>query len=541
MQQKLFGTAMQSNLRHKRKVFWVRTTTLLLAFIATILLVFLNSAVFAQSEKVAIEVVPSLVELLPTGEKVQVLVVIHNPTTKTLRNVQLSWLSDTRIVPTNDIPTVKMLVPNGEFAWRLLLSQPPGELVSGNGYLRINYTWQQTEKADEIPGVLLSSLQLKSRELSTTEKILSVEVKANLESLNENHPSVAYLVMTNKSNGNIEVKKVWPLKPSFIFICFPQDKCTQECKTDNIPVTFKLSPHQTRVIPIKITASDSVQPGKHLLVFKVDFKWSEAGNQLGNIVVTQEVKVGVLGESEMLTLLGIPSFLILPGFLMLVTISQLWNCGIFKSPEQAGEFPLQVDKPGFWVVSITISGIMAVLYPLFTKRNYLDSYGLKDIAVVWCVSILLGLVTYIAIYAARKWYLWTEQDDPLTTLNKLHIRGLNPFRERVSLDGKSPYGYLLEPYIKAQGKSWVAPRIVVRWVNTGDQEERDQIKQEIDKQLKLEQKGSAGELAKLLEQGEKRMLLKIRWEHIDWLPHPQQVAELKQISSRNTILDFEED
>jgi uncharacterized protein (DUF58 family) len=97
MRQKLFGTAMESNLRYKRKVVWVRTTTLLLAFIATILLVFLNSAVFAQSEKVAIEVLPNLVKLLPTGEKVQVLVVIHNPTAKTLHNLKLSWLSDTSV------------------------------------------------------------------------------------------------------------------------------------------------------------------------------------------------------------------------------------------------------------------------------------------------------------------------------------------------------------------------------------------------------------------------------------------------------------
>jgi hypothetical protein len=186
--------------------------------------------------------------------------------------------------------------------------------------------------------------------------------------------------MTNKSIGDIQVTNIFPSSPSFI--CFTQDKCTQEFKTEKIPLNLKLSPHQTSIIPIKITTSDRVPPGKHFLVFDVHFAWSEDGKQLGNIIVTQEVKVGVLGESEILTVLGLPSFLILPGFLMLVTIRLLWNLGIVKSPEPIGEFPLQVEKPDFWVVSITISGIVAVLYPLFTKRNYLDSYGLKDIIVI---------------------------------------------------------------------------------------------------------------------------------------------------------------
>jgi hypothetical protein len=61
-----------------------------------------------------------------------------------------------------------------------------------------------------------------------------------------------------------------------------------------------------------------VVPGKYTLIAAVDV---ESDDKLAATVMTpaQEINVGVLGESDLLKFLGIPSLLFLPGVLMPIT------------------------------------------------------------------------------------------------------------------------------------------------------------------------------------------------------------------------------
>lgn len=527
--------------------------------IAAIFLLTVSTYASAESPKLTFEIIPNSIELPTTGEDTSVLVIVRNPTTKTFHNLQLSWVSNTLVKPKKEIPMVKTLPPKAEFTWEILLAQPPGELVSGRAYFYIKHHWYQPRDTQEKPAILLNSVQLKSRELSAVDKILGVEVKTTLESLNENQPGMAYLVLTNKSNVEINIKEVYPFKPSFI--CFNQDKCLPNNKTqkttiknssdtlnvqnenEKIPVNLKLYSQQSHVIPIQVTASNTVVPGKYLLVFNVLFDWREIGSHSGNIIVSKEVKVGVFAESEILTLLGIPSLLFLPGVLMLVIMRMFWNWGFLKSKTLTTEFPLQPGQLDFWAVSITISIIIAFVYPRFSKRDYLKGYGLSDVAIVWLISVfLLGCGFYIVLMIVINWYLQlttpSEDDDQIETLNKLYWRRLSPVLNRVSLNSKSQDACLLEPYIKYQGSSWVAPRIVVKSL-----EGSKDLKNKINDQIKLNEKGSAAKIAELLDQGKKRNLLELEWEKIDWLSHPQQFSkELKTDSPPSfwSIVTFDE-
>ena len=146
-----------------------------------------------------------------------------------------------------------------------------------------------------------------------------------------------------------------------------------------------------------------------------------------NVIAQQQFEVGILGESDLLTALGLPSFLILPGFLMIVTFQMLRKRG-------SGELLVlkNATNPHLWIGAITLSGVMAFVYPYATtlrwlggvSRNYLIGYGLGDIVRVWLGSIFIGMLAWLLVEAFI--FMWhyllkpAPTDKPARLLRKLH-------------------------------------------------------------------------------------------------------------------------
>src|ERR1039457_5331989 len=132
---------------------------------------------------------------------------------------------------------------------------------------------------------------------------------------------------------------------------------------------------------------------------------------------------------------------------------------LFRSGAKTAAFPLEYLKPDFWLVSITISLLMAMLYWLRVRRWYFVSYGLQDIALVWFVSIILGILGYTVWFKtaefmeARKTF--STKDKPLDVLRKMHRLGMGLVLPRVTLTADPrELRFVLQ---EKDGRQWVCP------------------------------------------------------------------------------------
>ena len=101
----------------------------------------------------------------------------------------------------------------------------------------------------------------------------------------------------------------------------PPQPYTVECKSTAF---LDVPPHSTESAEMVISAASQVTPGRYVIEFPVTAEWDEAGyHQMRVLTVDKEVSVGVFFESDLLKVLGVPSFLILPGALVLFTMQLL--------------------------------------------------------------------------------------------------------------------------------------------------------------------------------------------------------------------------
>ncbi|BAY26524.1 hypothetical protein NIES2100_63400 [Calothrix sp. NIES-2100] len=355
----------------------------------------------------------------------------------------------------------------------------------------------------------------------TIEQVVDVNIKTTISSLDEYHPGKIYLLIKNKFNKDILISQVCPIGPDFIDFVYSKDKIT-------------ISPHQTQILAIEIKTQGQVLPGKHLFLFNIFFQWKDLGKvKIINLVSFKEINVGVIGESEILKLLGVPSLLVLPGFLMLVTVKIFWELNNTK--DKNNTFPLKTISPEFWFIAITLSIPMIFLYPIITervlkiRRSYLETYGPTDVLLVWVSSILLAAALYlISIGSINLYKIWrikqdapSPEDDPVTILYKLDKQGLGVALECVNLKGIEQPVFLLESTKDDKEKLWVAPPIILEWLKGS---ECKTLREDVSNQLTLQ--GKAKTLANLLKKGEKIKALRVDWQTGSNILKPKQVKSI---------------
>ncbi|NJN08268.1 MAG: hypothetical protein HC836_04135 [Richelia sp. RM2_1_2] len=339
------------------------------------------------------------------------------------------------------------------------------------------------------------------------EQVVDISIKTTTSSVDEYHPRRIYILIKNKFDQDILVMEVLPIGPDFIDFIYSINERT-------------ILPGQTQIITIDIKAKNQVQPGKHLLLFNISFK-SKYSAKIVNIVSTQEINVGVIGESEIIKLLGLPSLLVLPGFLMLVAVKIFWESS--KTKDKKKSFPLKTISPEFWFIAITLSLPMIFLYPIITerflkiRRNYLETYGLTDIILVWLSSIFIAAASYFIVLGSINLFslykIWrikqdtpSPKDDPITILYKLDKQGLGVSLESANLKGIEQTVFLLEFLKDAKEEFWVAPPIILEWLKGS---ECKTLRENVLKQLNLQ--GNAKTLANLLKEGEGMNALRVDW------------------------------
>ena len=180
-----------------------------------------------------------------------------------------------------------------------------------------------------------------------------------------------------------------------------------------------------------------MQPGKHLLLLDIALSGTttEGRKWSGNLTKTQELDVGIFGESELAalmekTLLGHISVLLLPGLLLICVFATLRR---ITDPKLTTENDSRSDIHGYWshlptilAGSVVVSMVMWLLWWAFTSmpfgqkitgvsepRNILHGRSFVDIAILWTAAYIHSLSRIWSVSTLQAWN-WTDKSVSVT-------------------------------------------------------------------------------------------------------------------------------
>lgn len=366
---------------------------------------------------------PSALEIPKPGSDVQLLLIVRADQ-QPMSGLTISFFADAPVKVTPATATAASLGAGAELAFTFTV-RPSEDLVAGALYARLDY------RTAGIAHVQTATIRISNRSLPDAEAIVAISVAGALDTLQQNHTGTVDLIVTNKSSAPISIVSAKPSGPSFITI-------TETKESSKLP--RQIPPRQTRMLVFEVTANDRVVPGKYLVVFTTDVHVSTGGGIDVTSVASREVNVGVFGESQILQALAVPSFLLLPGFLVLIAAKMLWDRRLLRTAVESTTFPWVFPSPEFWVLAIMISGAVAFIYPLSGRPNYLEAYGPTDVAIVWVLAVGLGAAAYVLVMLPRRMWLdhlarqlLSVHDDELVTLEKLARLGTPIALQRYAL------------------------------------------------------------------------------------------------------------
>jgi hypothetical protein len=489
--------------------------------------------VFAETEEIQIVVIPENIEIIP-GRDTEIQISIKNLTDNNIKDIKLSYFTTSKLKINIEPSKYLNLEPHGVLNWVLTLSQLEQERINGTIHFRVNYFWQKNESKELIPGIAYQSLNVNTQIPEAIQTLPEIEVKTAITNLVEGQPGIIYVIISNRSELPIRVINIEADGPDFVHFNLKSRDFNIPIKSNNI-----------QIYRYKVETDQSIIPGKYLLIFKVDFIWDDINKDYpGSVFETHEIDVSVFGESGIMSVLGlaiagIPTFLILPGFLILITIGVLRRWITPKAGDYTFKNLLESFKrPEFWFWVFTLSFLMIPIYSFGSRllgvpRDLLKGYSFIDITIVWFGSILLaasGFILFAIIKAivpiARNFFLriyfdWKNRqlipsmnDSPIEILEKLDRQDLGVFRERVPITIQGQQldnpAYLLQSIEDNKEKYWVSPRIKVLWKANRTQEE-EKIFEDAKKQL-TQEGNDAGILASKLSKAYNRKIIKLTWE-----------------------------
>lgn len=435
------------------------------------------------SEPVALDVRPASVETCQ-GRTTHAQVVARNATDATLTGARLSWTHDgsATIASEPGDEGALDLGPGSEAVWLLSLRQDGVTPVAGPVHLRLDYA------AAGVPRVAVASLDVASPGPVALAERVQLELHTTLRHLDDGGTGVIHVVVRNTSSAPARVDEVLARAPSFVEV---QDDGTW-------PVV--LAAGDAHTVTYVLRGADRVQPGKHVVLFEARVETSAGGCPLvGRLVAAHELEAGVYGESVILTVLGIPSILLLPGFLMLLTASSLWRLGL-RPRGKADAFPLAAKDALFWAAAITLSLVAAAVWTI-VGQDLREGYGLATIQWLWGLSVCVGAAVHMLVLGGvearerrRERLRWSTSDgDPIALLRKLRKRRMGPVLPYAT---SSRGGEVVVLEQDAEG-AWVCAPIELTW--TDDTAERTRLRKAIEV-LRKDPRGSTRALARRLEE-----------------------------------------
>jgi hypothetical protein len=461
---------------------------------ATAALALLGTQLMRAAEP-SLEIVPEKVAVCSGAEPRGQLVIELPPGRR--RPITVSQWADhgVHLVRPDDSPLSADLGP-GRHVWDVKLVGGTDDTRPGPLLLRLEQYPQATAKVD----VTRSELP----DLST---VATVEVKI-LSPASDRDLAQLAVVVTNLHDVPIHAVVTIPYTPAHLKVVGkPSAEAT-------------VAPGTSQHLPFPVEVKKA-RPGS--LLFRTALDWKESGCTRSGALLTAAEVTAEGAASQILTAVGVPSLLILPGFIMLMVPVIAWRLG-WKLPGKE-EFPFTPNTAEFWFFAILLS-FGAVLLLAQTGRDYRDVFTLNDLMILWFVSAGAALVLYAVLWAAlaawrrrEEWKLrqrtLEEDDDPTTVFEKLGRVRWGTYAHRATASGGES-GFVLGD-VPGDGKQvlWIAPSVKITYPAGTDEKTLGDLEG---------QRGPSGrsrELAMLLRAHPK---IKAEWKAGGGLARPRQVS-----------------
>lgn len=421
----------------------------LVAWVLVLLTLVVPSAHAASP--LSVVVVPEELHL-STARSGEILVTITNEGGSVVSEVEVELATRDAFVlepaPDEDAPAQPNLVlaPGQQVSRRLWLRRVPGAGLAPRAFLRVRAVGPEGEAIDATS----ASLVVVDPPVTDASTGWSVRLEGPTDVvLEQGKPQLVYLVVDNHLSVPLRLRRVEVCKRPIedrleTSSGEPLDPCDSVVASYHSPPQAEIPAGQSEVVALRLEAGARLQQGKGVLVYDV---LGEVDGHETRVSVTQGVELGIPGQSELLALIGVPLFVAVPGFLVLMAFSMAyqWVEGV-KPPER-----LQPTKPDFWVLAVFLSIIAVPVFTAVRGYSYVDGYGLGDVALVWLLFTLLGVAAWGAwrlFRCALAWYraleTLTTTLEPLEVLERLARRRTTFPLKCVSYGGR--------PYFLAIGK-----------------------------------------------------------------------------------------
>jgi hypothetical protein len=348
--------------------------------------------------------------------------------------------------------------------------------------VRLRWSWERVSAAEVVFEVARSGATIGVASLSVTpvppvavDEVVKVSLMTTLTVLQEGRPRDVDVMVHNVSTMPVSVESVSAVVSPDGRICPGRWASGAKDATDPCPrrqsarLPQSVSPGAVKVFRFRVEAVSRSQSGDHEAVFTTRVSFEEAGaRRRAEIVSAHRFSYAVLGESEFLTGVGVPSFLLLPGFLALMA----YRIPARRAAARGVELPaLDVSAPEFVAVSATLSILAipvywSVTWALGSPRTYLQGYGVRDLIAVWIVSAGTGFMAFALPWA------WSRvsadrrtprtTDDPRTLLRRLARAGGSLVLPQVRFavgPGQTRQGFRLPAGADRPDEVWCTPAI----------------------------------------------------------------------------------
>lgn len=418
------------------------------------------AAPLAAADTASLEIQPSTIAVSPSYAEVQADAILKNSGTVALDRLQLSFLTNDGLTIQIGKPSSPNAQPNQTVVWRISIKAPSAARLPASALFESKYSLAGQGTCYRA----FASLTVTSQQDSK----VTASIDGSFDAISSQRPGVGSLTLTNdfdfpvhvaiQSLGNPAVMTISPIPPT------------------DVPGRSTIN------LPIEVRPVSKITPGTYSIALEVTATWTwGGGREERRMVVSKPGTFGIFFESELLKALGIPSFLLLPGCLMIFTAQLLLAFNVWGVKNESSLPDLGITNPGFWVIAITLSGLFALIYIWRTGTNYLVRYGPQDLIAVWGWSVLTGAVLYLIL----GWWRWRfrrrrvpeENDQPLDILRKMARNGIgvNVPEVRFSMGNNQWRGFVIENLSESKTKLWVTPPMLMVWDDQADAQTQLQV------------------------------------------------------------------
>jgi hypothetical protein len=476
------------------------------------------------SPQVTMRISPETAELSPEGVA-RVIVVVDNASAKRVTEVEVSIVVPAALSSKPKTIGPLTIRPGGAVASQFTLRQTSVGALPATALVRANYKVRAARRQAPLKQILVASLAVASHQADPLDHVAKVDVRSGLTALDDFHGGDVVLVVSNTSAGTVRVTDVRPQEKEGVVF---------ELESFAKPKRV-LAGHQVAIpVAVSLSRDAAVRSGEEALLFTVELAWGGGdAPRSGSVVVTHDVTLGVFGESDVAELLKIPSFIVLPGFLFIVTLALLWRVGAhFKRlPNE----PILGNVTAFAYFIVVSSMLLILVYWLRTKRDLRGGYNFSDIIAVSRDAIVIAILVFVVGYAGHfaylQWRFPTDRDrnSPITVLKKLGRQGLGLELHKVTIKEGAVKGkaFLYERRDREGVVRAVGPAIAVKYEVGGDAALHADVNRYRDA------KDDPGGLAKRLEKARKVNQIRVRW----LIPEQDGPKELTFVAAENVEVD----